>query len=200
LTLIVLALYGLSVVVFWLTIAVSALLFLRVLLAWLGANPFGRIPYHLTRITEPMVRPVRHQIGGGRYLRYDLIPLVMGVLILVTGLFIASMLGQLGNIIGTIGKNILLGAVLSAANIGEIIRLLGLLYVVAIFLRFFLPFFGVGYRNKFFHFLFVITEPLLKPLRRIFVAGMFDFSPIVAMFIVQILAEFLAELVGRSNW
>jgi YggT family protein len=200
LTLIILALYGLSVVVFWLTIAVSALLFLRVLLAWLGANPFGRIPYHLTRITEPMVRPVRHQIGGGRYLRYDLIPLVMGVLILVTGLFIASMLGQLGNIIGTIGKNILLGAVLSAANIGEIIRLLGLLYVVAIFLRFFLPFFGVGYRNKFFHFLFVITEPLLKPLRRIFVAGMFDFSPIVAMFIVQILAEFLAELVGRSNW
>jgi YggT family protein len=200
LTLIILALYGLSVVVFWLTIAVSALLFLRVLLAWLGANPFGRIPYHLTRITEPMVRPVRSQIGGGRYLRYDLIPLVMGVLILVTGLFIASMLGQLGNIIGTIGKNILLGAVLSAANIGEIIRLLGLLYVVAIFLRFFLPFFGVGYRNKFFHFLFVITEPLLKPLRRIFVAGMFDFSPIVAMFIVQILAEFLAELVGRSNW
>ena len=184
-TLIVLALYLLSQIVFWLTIAVAALLFLRVLLAWLGANPFGRIPYHLTRITEPMVRPVRHQIGGGRYLRYDLIPLVMGVLILVTGLFIASMLGQLGNIIGTIG---------------EIIRLLGLLYVAAIFLRFFLPFFGVGYRNKFFHVLFVMTEPLLKPLRRVFVAGMFDFSPIVAMFIVQILTSFLAELVGRSNW
>ena len=199
-TLIVLALYGLSVVVFWLTIAVSALLFLRVLLAWLGANPFGRIPYHLTRITEPMVRPVRSQIGGGRYLRYDLIPLVMGVLILVTGLFIASMVEQLGNIIGAIGRNILLGAIASAANIGEAIRLLGLLYVAAIFLRFFLPFFGVGYRNKFFHFLFVITEPLLKPLRRIFVAGMFDFSPIIAMFIVQILTGFLAELVGRSNW
>lgn len=199
-TLIVLALYGLSVVVFWLTIAVSALLFLRVLLAWLGANPFGRIPYHLTRITEPMVRPVRHQIGGGRYLRYDLIPLVMGVLILVTGLFIASMLGQLGNIIGAIGRNILLGAIASAANISEIIRLLGLFYVAAIFLRFFLPFFGVGYRDKFFHFLFVMTEPLLKPLRRVFVAGMFDFSPIVAMFIVQILTGFLAELAGRGSW
>jgi uncharacterized protein YggT (Ycf19 family) len=147
-----------------------------------------------------MVRPVRHQIGGGRYLRYDLIPLVMGVLILVTGLFIASMLGQLGNIIGAIGRNILLGAIASAANISEIIRLLGLFYVAAIFLRFFLPFFGVGYRNKFFHFLFVMTEPLLKPLRRVFVAGMFDFSPIVAMFIVQILTGFLAEMVGRSNW
>ncbi|MEK6325112.1 MAG: YggT family protein [Acidobacteriota bacterium] len=198
--LIVLALYGLSLVVFWGTIAVASLFFLRVLLTWLGANPFGRIPYHLTRITEPMVRPARSQFGGGgRYLRYDLIPLVMGVLILVTGLFIASMIGQLGSIIGAIGRNIMLGSIASGAMVGELIRLIGLLYVVAIFLRFFLPFFGVGYRNKFFHFLFVITEPLLKPLRRVFVAGMFDFSPIVAMFIVQILTGFLAELVGRSS-
>lgn len=199
-TLIVLAFYLISQVVFWATIVVASLLFLRVLLSWLGTNPFGRIPYHLTRITEPMVRPVRHQLGGGRYLRYDLIPLVMGVLILVTGLFIASMLGQLGNIIAAIGRNILLGAIASAAMLGEVIRLLGLLYVVAIFLRFFLPFFGVGYRNRLFHFLFVITEPLLKPLRRIFVAGMFDFSPIVAMFIVQILTGFIADAVARSNW
>jgi len=200
LTLIVLAFYLISQVVFWATIVVASLLFLRVLLSWLGTNPFGRIPYHLTRITEPMVRPVRDQLGGGRYLRYDLIPLVMGVLILVTGLFIASIIGQLGNIIGAIGRNVLLGALASAAMLGEIIKLLGLVYVVAIFLRFFLPFFGVGYRNKLFHFLFAITEPLLKPLRRVFVAGMFDFSPIVAMFIVQILTSFIADAVARSNW
>jgi len=199
LNLIVLAFYLVSQVVFWGTIVVASLLFLRVLLAWLGTNPFGRIPYHLTRITEPMVRPVRAQFGGGRYLRYDLIPLVMGVLILVTGLFIASMIGQLGGIIAAIGKNIMVGSIASGAMFGELIRLVGLLYVVAIFLRFFLPFFGVGYRNKGFHFLFAITEPLLKPLRRIFVAGMFDFSPIVAMFIVQILTGFLAELVSRSS-
>jgi len=148
LNLIVLALYGLSWIVFGVTIAVAALLFLRVLLTWLGANPFGRIPYHLTRLTEPMVRPARQQFGGGRYLRYDLIPLVMGVLILVTGLFISSMIGQLANIIGAIGRNVMLGPIASSAMMGELIRLIGLLYVVAIFLRFFLPFFGVGYRNN----------------------------------------------------
>lgn len=195
--LIVLALYALSTVVFWGTIAFAGLLFLRVLITWLSANPFGRIPYHLTRITEPLVRPMRRQLGG-QYVRYDLIPLVMGVLILVTGLFIASVLGQFGGILDAIATNVVLGQMFSAPMAGQIIRMLGLLYVVAIFLRFFLPFFGVGYRQRFFHFLFVITEPLLKPLRRIFVAGMFDFSPIVAMFIVQILANFLAELVSRS--
>ena len=196
-TLFVLVLYAMELVIRWGAIGVAALLFLRVLLTWLGANPFGRIPYHLTRITEPLVRPVRSQFGGGRYLRYDLIPLVMGVLILVTGLFIASMLGQLSAIITAIVRNMLVGAIASAAMMGELIRLIGLLYVVAIFLRFFLPFFGVGYRNRFFHFLFAITEPLLKPLRRFFVAGLFDFSPIVAMFIIQILTGFLAEMVSR---
>ena len=133
-------------------------------------------------------------------MRYDLIPLVMGVLILVTGLFIATVLGQFGSIIGAIGRNIMLGSIASGAMLGELIRLIGLLYVVAIFLRFFLPFFGVGYRHRGFHFLFVITEPVLKPLRKIFVAGMFDFSPIVAMFIVQILTGLLAEWVSKSNW
>jgi len=192
-----LALYALELIIRWGAVAVAAFLFLRVLLTWLGANPFGRIPYHLTRLTEPLVRPVRSQFSGGRYLRYDLIPLVMGVLILVTGLFIASTLGQLSAIITAIGRNITSGAIASTAMMGELIRLIGLLYVVAIFLRFFLPFFGVGYRNRFFHFLFAITEPLLKPLRRFFVAGLFDFSPIVAMFIVQILTGFLAEVVSR---
>jgi uncharacterized protein YggT (Ycf19 family) len=197
LTVIIVALYWLSQIVLWGTIAVSALFFLRVLLTWLGANPFGRIPYHLTRITEPMVRPVRGQFGGGRYLRYDLVPLVMGVLILVTGWFISSTIAQLGGIIDNIATKVVLRQVTSGAMIGQLIKLLGLLYVVAIFLRFFLPFFGVGYRHRGFHSLFAITEPLLKPLRRVFVAGMFDFSPIVAMFIVQILTGFLADLVSR---
>jgi len=196
LTLLALVLYWLSRVVRWGTIIVSSLFFLRVVLSWLGANPFGRIPYHLTRITEPMVRPVRSQFGGMR-LRYDLIPLLVGVLILVTGLFIASMLEQLGQILLAMGRNIMLGSIATGAMAAEVIRLLGLLYVVAIFLRFFLPFFGVGYRHKFFHFLFVITEPLLKPLRKIFIAGMFDFSPIVAMFIVQILTNVLAEIISK---
>jgi YggT family protein len=77
-----------------------------------------------------------------------------------------------------------------------LIILVGSLYVVAIFLRFFLPLFGASYTSDFYRFLFVITEPLLKPLRRFFVAGMFDFSPLVAMFIVQIITPVLANLVA----
>lgn len=185
------ALSLLSFGVFWLTVIVASLFFLRVILAWLGANPFGRVSYYLTRYTEPMIRPIRSQFGGG-YMRYDLIPLVMGVMILVTGLFIASVLSQFAGIFESLSRSTLNSRVLLV----NLINFLGLLYVVAIFLRFFLPFFGVGYSNKLMRFLFTITEPLLKPLRRIFVAGMFDFSPLIAMLIVQVLTSILVGLVA----
>ena len=185
----------LAEVIFWGTVAFAGLFFLRVLLAWVGANPFGRLSYHLTRITEPLVRPLRYQFGG-RTTRYDLVPLVVGVMILVTGLFVSSMIGQLSVILYVIGGNALAGKLFSAAVLRELIRLVGLLYILAIFLRFFLPFFGTGYSNKFFRFLFSITEPLLKPIRRFAVAGMMDFSPLVAMIIVQIVTNVVAGLVA----
>jgi YggT family protein len=185
-----------SLLIFYATIAFAALFFLRVILTWAGANPFGRIPYHLTRLTEPMVRPFRSQFSN-RIMRYDLIPLLTGVLILVLGLSIAGLIGQLASILSAIGDNVAHGAVVSWIMMGEVIKLLGVLYVIAIFLRFFLPFFGVGYSNRFFHFLFVVTEPLIKPLRRFFVLGMIDFSPIVAMFIIQFVTPILADIVAR---
>lgn len=193
--LLVFVFYLVSLVIFWGTVALAGLLFLRVILKWMDVNPYGRVPYHLTRLTEPMVRPLRAQFGRG-ILRFDMVPLLMGVMILVTGLFISNMIAQLGSIIGAIGYNILLGTVIVPRMIGEFIKLAGLLYVIAIFLRFFLPFFGVGYSNKFFHFLYVITEPLLKPLRRFFVAGMFDFSPVIAMFLIQLLTSVIASAIA----
>ena len=184
-----------SLIVYYATLGFAALFFLRVILTWLGVNPFGRVPYHLTRLTEPLVRPFRYQFSS-RIMRYDLIPLLAGVLILVLGLSISGLIGQLALVLDAIGKNIANGAAASWVMMGELINLIGLLYVMAIFLRFLLPFFGVGYSNKFFHFLFVITEPLIKPLRRFFVFGMMDFSPIIVMFIIQFITPILAGIVA----
>ncbi len=193
--LLVLALYWLSLLVTTATIIFAALFFLRAILKWLNVNPFAKIPYHLTRITEPMVRPLRSQFGGP-VLRYDLFPLLVGILILTLGLSMASLIGQLGAILSAIVHNIQEGRAVSWVMAGELIKLLGLFYVAAIFLRFFLPFLGVGYSNNFFRFLFRITEPLIKPLRRFFVLGMFDLSPIIAMFLIQFLTPLVAEMVA----
>ena len=184
-----------SWLIWYVTVAVAGLLILRVILSWVGANPFSRLSYNLTRLTEPLVRPMRHQFAG-RITRYDLIPLLMGVMILVTGLFISGTISQFATVFLSVGTAARLGLITPGFLLSTLIILLGSLYVLAIFLRFFLPLFGVSYTSNFYRFLFVITEPVLKPLRRFFVAGMFDFSPLVAMFIVQILTRVLASLVA----
>lgn len=192
---IVFVLNTIGTLVFWATIAAFGLLLLRVLLTWIGVNPFGRVMYNLTKITEPFVRPLRYQTGG-RFLRYDLMPLVLGVLILFIGLFVASMIWQLTDIFDKIVRNALLGTLTLRFLLGRLITLAGLLYVLAIFLRFILPYFGVGYSNRALRFIHAITEPLLRPLRRIFIMGMFDFSPFIAMIIVQLATGILANMVS----
>jgi len=194
LELIAILLFWLSRLIWWATLAVAGLLVLRVVLNWAGANPFSRVSYNLTRLTEPLVRPLRYQFGR-RTLRFDLVPVVTAVLVLALGWSVAGLIAQLAPILSAIGNNILIGAVASRAMLGELIKLIGLLYVGAIFLRFLLPFFGVGYRNRLHSFLFVITEPVIKPLRRFFVLGTFDLAPIAAMIIIQLLTPFLAAVV-----
>jgi len=143
-----------------------------------------------------MVRPIRPQFDR-RYVRFDLMPLVIGVLILVTGLFISSMIWRLAGILHETYANLAIGIATPAFLVKELIEFAGWLYIAAIFLRFLIPWFGVGYRSSFMRFLFVITEPLLRPLRRVFVAGMFDFSPIIAIFIVQIVVSLLSSSLMR---
>jgi uncharacterized protein YggT (Ycf19 family) len=196
LNLLVLVFYWLSVIVSTATIIFAALFFLRAILKWMNVNPFAKIPYHLTRITEPMVRPLRSQFGGP-VLRYDLFPLLVGILILTLGLSLSSLIWQLGLILSAIVHNLADNKAVSWVMAGELIKLAGLFYVVAIFLRFFLPFLGVGYHSNFFRFLFRITEPLIKPLRRFFVLGMFDLSPLIAMFLIQFLTPVIAEMVAN---
>lgn len=194
-SLIVILLSVLAWSVLILTCAVAGLFILRVIISSTTSNPYAWLPFHLRRITEPLVAPLRPQFDR-RYMRFDLMPLVMGVLILVTGLFVYSMIEQLSAIFYATYRGFVFRLATPAFLVKELILLLAWFYVAAIFLRFLMPWFGLGYRSSFMRFLFVITEPLLRPLRRFCVAGMFDFSPIIAIFIIQIVASFLSSSIG----
>lgn len=49
--------------------------------------------------------------------------------------------------------------------------------------------------NRFFHFLYSITEPILGPIRRIIPSMGLDLSPIIAFFILRIIARMLLSLI-----
>ncbi len=187
--------YYLGLVVFYAAIGFASLFLIRVILSWLGVNPFARIPYHLARFTEPMVRPLRYQFSG-RSSRYDLMPLVTGAIVLFTGLIFADAIWQFQKILIDINR-----AANSQFSVGTalkmILYLIADLYILAILLRIVLPYLGVGYGNRLYRFIFKITEPLLKPLRRYLTIGMFDLSPMVALLLVKFAMGIIAGLIER---
>ena len=74
----------------------------------------------------------------------------------------------------------------------DFLRILCEVLTIAIFLRAILSWFSPGTSNMLVSILYQVTEPLLAPLRRIIPrAGMFDFTPLVAIVILQLIARLL---------
>jgi len=192
LTLIIDALKLLAWVVFYAAVVVAGLLALRVIISYVTSNPFAWLPYHLRKVTEPLVRPMRGQFDG-RTMRFDLLPLVAAVIVFLMGLFGYDLLSRFAAVISNIYKTARYGTPgVPGFLIKQFLVLAGLLYIIAILLRILLPMFGVGYRNALLRFVYGITEPLLRPLRRFFLIGMFDLSPMVAIFIIDLIIGIIA--------
>jgi YggT family protein len=183
--------------IFGVTLALVTLLLLRILVNWIGSNPFAWVPYNLKRVTEPLVRPLRQPFVG-QYMRFDLLPLVAAALILFTGLFTSDMIWRISGLLGVLFYTIEYSLVTQGFLLAWFITVLGTLYEAAIFVRILLPWFGVGYGSRLLRFLFKITEPVLRPIRRLLSrflsVSMFDFTPIIALLLVRFITGILADL------
>src|SRR3712207_6186442 len=67
----------------------AAALLVRLILQWTQANPFGWFALNLRRATEPLMRPLRTGFDN-TVLRYDLLPIVAAVLLLLYAFFAAG--------------------------------------------------------------------------------------------------------------
>ena len=65
------------------------------------------------------------------------------------------------------------------------------LYSLIIIARAFLPLIGADTYNPVVRFVYDITEPVLAPLRRFAIIGMWDFSPLAALVILWIIQQLL---------
>lgn len=173
------------------------LLIVRVIIAWATSNPFLWLPYQLRRVTEPLVRPFRQPFSG-YYMRFDLLPAVAAVTILLTGWFLADTIWRINAVFMGFRSAALIGILTPRAAGALTVILVGTLYEAAIFMRFVLPWLGVSYASAILRFLFRITEPLLKRLRRLLSGfgsfGMFDFTPLLAILLVRVATMGLASL------
>lgn len=75
------------------------------------------------------------------------------------------------------------------------VQLLSQVLTLAILLRIVFSWFSPGPTNMLTKMLYQITEPILAPLRRILPrVGVFDFSPLVAVILLQLIAYLLFYL------
>ena len=70
------------------------------------------------------------------------------------------------------------------------------LYSLVIIARAFLPLVGADTFNPIVRFIYDITEPVLAPLRRFTIVGMYDFSPLAALIILTIVQSVVNNLLS----
>ena len=78
----------------------------------------------------------------------------------------------------------------------DIVNATILVLTIAIIIRALLSWFpNVDPRNPLVEFLLTITEPILAPIRSVMPRMMFDFSPIIAIFLLQIIGRVITSSV-----
>ncbi len=76
----------------------------------------------------------------------------------------------------------------------DIVNATILVLTIAIIIRALLSWFpNVDPRNPLVEFLLTITEPILAPIRSVMPRMMFDFSPIIAIFLLQIIGRVITS-------
>ncbi|MFZ2237126.1 MAG: YggT family protein [Dokdonella sp.] len=176
--------------------AAIGLLILRVLLQLVRANFNNPICQFLYRVTNPVLIPMRRIIPAWRGLD------AAGVLLawLLTALKLVIVYAMMGETLGIAG--------LALMALADLIGLLLTIAVILIIVRIVLSFVGNGGSyHPAVPLVFGLTEPVLKPIRRVLPApGGLDFSPMLAwlgillirMLVVQPLLDIGLQLAKGS--
>jgi YggT family protein len=180
-------------------VAAIVLIVLRSVLNYMDVNPFSWLAVNLRRSTEPVLAPVRAVLRGSR-LDPRVAPFIAVILIIVAGYLVVLVVGSVLNTIAGIIHAV------SSRPLGAPVAIIGYLlfgflslYTLAMFIRIIFSWVGMSYANRLMRFFFIITEPLLGPLRRtIPPMGMFDVSPIVAFIILWLCKAAVAGTLLRG--
>lgn len=163
-------------------VMVVALVILRLIAEAAKLNYFGWTYVTIRRLTDPLIVPVRGALRGFR-VDPKYAPLVTILIAILLG-WLAMRLSDalLSTIVGVLGA-VQQGAV--AQIIGHLLYGFLAVYALLIFTRIVFSWVMLSYSNRVMRFLFMTTEPLLGPLRRMIPpVGMFDISAFVAFIII----------------
>jgi len=164
-------------------VGISVLVIARVIVNYADMNPFSRTALTIRQLSDPLVNPVRR--GLMTYgLDQKLAPFVTILIAILVGWFLLELIDSVLFTAGGILTSLQRGAFLPL--IGYILFGTLAVYSLLIVARVILSW-GVSFRGSLMRFLVRVTDPILVPFRRMIPPlGMFDISPIIVLFILQI--------------
>lgn len=155
----------------------------RFLLAWSRANFYNPLSQFLVKITNPVLIPLRRMIPAIGKLDTAAIVLALGLTIIQVFLLLGLM-GKDANIF-----NVILYSVF------ELLRTVIHIYIFAMIIQAIMSWVGNTYGNPLADLLNSLTEPLLRPIRKMVpVIGMVDLSPMVAILLLYIVLILLQSV------
>ena len=162
--------------------ALIALIVLRVLLQWVRANFYNPICQFLYKATNPVLMPLRKVIPAWRNLDIAGITLAW----LATALKLVLLYATVGQTLGVLGL-----AVLALADLIDFVLLL---YIVLVLVRVVLGFVGADSYHPVVPLVMQLTEPVLRPFRRLIpnVSGL-DFSPMIVLLVITLARVLIAK-------
>ncbi|MGH8401643.1 MAG: YggT family protein [Gammaproteobacteria bacterium] len=154
----------------------SAAILLRLLLQWVRADFYNPLSQAIVKLTNPLLRPLRHLIPGWRGIDFAALSLTAFIQLInvLLVLWIASVPASVPAII--------------LWTLLKLIFILVNLYFFSILLEAILSWTGQGRHNPIGSMLWQLNAPLLGPVRRVMPPlGGLDLSPLVVILLLQVI-------------
>lgn len=146
------------------------LIVLRVLLQLVRANFYNPVCQFLYKATNPLLMPLRRIIPSWRNIELGALLLAW----LLSALKLALIFGLFGQRLGLLG--------LLVMALADLLDFTLMLYIGVVFVRVLLSFIAVERGNPVVPLVYQLSEPLLRPLRKLLpTPGRLDFSPMLVV-------------------
>jgi len=166
---------------------------LRFLLQWVRADFYNPLSQFVVKVTNPLVRPLRRLIPGWGGL--DIATLLLAYLLTVTQIIVAGTHISPYEIPGALDGHMLSPLSIALISLLDLAALTIGIYLVAIIIQAIMSWVNPGHYNPTVSLLHHLTEPLLRPARRLLppISGI-DLSPMLVLLALQVVKMLVVGL------
>lgn len=171
-----------------------AVVLLRFLLQWARADFYNPLSQFVLKLTTPLVRPFRRIIPG--FGGWDLATLVLAWLLTMLQVALVGTQISQYNIPGLLDGHSLNLVSVVLTSLLDLFALTVSLFLIAIIIQALSSWFNPGHYNPLTAVLYSLTEPLLRPARRLLppISGI-DLSPLLVLLALQAVKMLVVNLV-----